>query len=361
VDPPAAVVDAFILATLGSVPGAVVDDDQARTLMTADYAALFDSPEFVPQAYGIQEGPTDYEITSQDISSSTAIVLVSGYWEADPQKEWLFLLEQEEGPWRIAAIDSLAPAEPIAQEEPTATPTPPAAGTGADQPTPEPPAAVVDAFIRATLGSVPGAAVDHDRARALMTAEYAADFDSPEFVPLVYGIQDGPTSYEIASEDLSGSAATVLVLGYWGDDLGRRWSFALDQEGGAWKVAAIAILDTMEPTGQEEPESPFWQLNPVATEFTVYDNGGWKLVITFDEAPQDTRAQLRMEYWRDDDGSLAYAQEDSGVIAAGGARLALDSDWTGYDLARLGFKPGQHTVVAVIDGVAIAEGTFVVD
>jgi serine/threonine-protein kinase len=372
VDPPASVVDDFVRATLGSVPGAAVDYDKARTLMTADYAAEFDSPEFVPQAYGIQDGPDSYEIAAEDVSGSTATVLVLGFWGADPQREWYFALEQQGALWRIAAIDTLpltepagqeepsaTPTEPADQEEPTATPTPPPTEDEADQPALDPPAAVVDTFVRSTLGTVPGAAVDHDRARTLMTADYAAEFDSPEFVPLAYGIQDGPTSYEIVSEDISGSSATVLVLGYWGGDLGRRWSFGLEQEDGAWKVFGIAILDTIETAEEEEAPSPFWELNPVATEFTVYEHGGWKLVVTFDEAPQDTRAQLRIEYWRDDDGSLAYVQEDSGVIAAGGARLKLDSDWTGYDLAQMGFKPGQHTVIAMIDGVAIAEGTFV--
>jgi hypothetical protein len=150
-------------------------------------------------------------------------------------------------------------------------------------------------------------------------------------------------------------------LGYWGGDLGRRWSFALEREDGVWKVAGIEIVETSEAADEDEPQSPFWQLNPVATEFTVYEHGGWKLVITFDEAPTNTNAQLRMEYRREDDGSFVYAQEDSGVIGAGGARLTLNSDWTGYDLAQMGFRPGKHIVTAVIDGVAIAEDAFVVE
>jgi hypothetical protein len=45
-----------------------------------------------------------------------------------------------------------------------------------------------------------------------------------------------------------------------------------------------------------------------------------------DEAPRDIDGQLRMDYRREDDCSLAIVQEDGGVIAAGGARLTLDSD-----------------------------------
>jgi hypothetical protein len=100
----------------------------------------------------------------------------------------------------------------------------------------------VEAFLKATLGTVPGAAIDYDRARSLMTTSYAAQFDSPAFVPATYGIQDGPTSYDFASEEIAGTTATVEVIGEWGGDPGRRWVFALNQEGGSWKIGAINTL-----------------------------------------------------------------------------------------------------------------------
>jgi hypothetical protein len=108
---------------------------------------------------------------------------------------------------------------------------------------------VVDDFVRATLGTVPGAAIDYDQARSLMTVSYAREFDSAGFVPIAYGIQDGPTTYEIGDEETSGSTATVTVLGYWGGELGRRWGFALQQEEGAWRIAAINSL----PVASSEP------------------------------------------------------------------------------------------------------------
>jgi hypothetical protein len=80
-----------------------------------------------------------------------------------------------------------------------------------------------------------------------------------------------------------------------------------------------------------------------------------------DEAPRDIDAQLRMDYRREDDCSLAIVQEDGGVIAAGSARLTLDSDWSGYDPGQPGFKLGRHIVVALMDGVEIAGGDFVVE
>ena len=274
-------------------------------------------------------------------------------------------------------------------EEPTLEPTLPATVEPTLEPTPEPtleaeetlpetptappdasdedpsglpsPTDVVDEFIRVTLGTVPGAAVDDDRARVLMTVAYANEFASPEFVPITYGIQEGPTGYEIAAEEVSGSTASVTVLGYWGADPGRQWRFVLEEEAGLWRVADIEVLEAAESDDEGDTQSPFWQLNPVVEAFTVYPHGGWKLVVAFDPPAEDVGADFRIAYYREDDGSLAYDQESSGVIEAGRVRLTLDSDWSGYDLSQFGFRPGRHRVVAIIDGVAIASGDLVVE
>ena len=243
---------------------------------------------------------------------------------------------------------------------PTPSPTVPAETAEPAVPALDP-AEVVDAFIRATLGTVPGAVIDYDRARGLMTVAYAREFDSPDFVPLTYGIQEGPSSYGVAGADISGSRATVVVSGYWGADLGREWGFRLQQEDGLWRIGAIDILETEEPADEEVVRSPFWQLNPVLNEFTVRDDGGWKLVVTFDEPAENVPVQVRITYVRRDDGTVAYSQEDSGFVAAGGTRLTLDSDWSNYDLAQLGFRPGSHRVAAYLDDVEIGSGELMVE
>ncbi len=144
----------------------------------------------------------------------------------------------------------------------------------------ETPAAVVDQFIKATLGTVPEATLNYEQARSLMTASYAATFNSAAFVPTAYGIQDGPTAYEIASEELSDSTATVLVLGYWDDDLSRRWQFALQIENLEWKIAAIDLL----PLAGTEP-----------AELTALRalEGEWELVE--DDGEPSERFQLQLE------------------------------------------------------------------
>ena len=129
---------------------------------------------------------------------------------------------------------------------PATEPAVPTAASESVEPAPvepaEPPATVVEAFVKATLGTVPDADIDYDYARSLMTGSYAAQFDSPAFVPTTYGIQDGPTSYGIASEESADVTATVEVIGEWGGEPGRRWVFVLNQEGGSWKIASINTL-----------------------------------------------------------------------------------------------------------------------
>jgi len=160
---------------------------------------------------------------------------------------------------------------------------------------------VVDDFVRATLGTVPGAAIDYDQARSLMTAAYAREFDSAGFVPIAYGIQDGPTTYEIGDEETSGSTATVMVLGYWGGELGRRWGFALQQEEGAWRIAAITILDT---TGPEPTPG-------AASDSLDVLEGEWEIVG--DDVDAGERFRLQLE----PDGRLRLRMVDEYIDVEG--------------------------------------------
>ncbi len=132
-------------------------------------------------------------------------------------------------------------------------------GPQADQPPdrteddPEPPPAaaaltpqeVVEEFLLATLGTLPGARVDYDYARTLMTPAYAAEFLSSEFVPESYGIHDGPERHNYALETSGRGAARVLAIGYWGGEPGKRWEFDLIDMDGTWKVSRISDLHEM--------------------------------------------------------------------------------------------------------------------
>jgi len=252
--------------------------------------------------------------------------------------------------------------EPAAEsaEEPAGEPTGETVEVVPEEPVAQP-AEVVEAFVLATLGTLPGAELDEAKARSLMTTAYAPQFDTPGFIPLTYGIQDGPTRYQIAGQAVSESGAMVEVVGYWGESADRRWDFSLQKEEGQWRIAGIQVEEAEGSTGETTGESAFWQLNPAVSEFTVYANGGYKLVVTFDQPAEDIDATFKVEYRREDDGSLIHDQESTGVIEAGRDKLTLDSDWTGYDLGQMGFNPGQHRVLAFIDGVEIAGGELLVE
>ena len=159
-----------------------------------------------------------------------------------------FLLSRGSNPEPTSPA-AVAPTRAVRATEPA----PPTAASELVEPAPpepaQPPAAVVEAFLKATLGAVPGADIDYDHARSLMTTSYAAQFDSPAFVPTTYGIQDGPTSYDIISEDIAGTTATVEVIGEWGGEPGLRWLFGLTQGGGSWKIASIESLPISDSGG----------------------------------------------------------------------------------------------------------------
>jgi hypothetical protein len=130
------------------------------------------------------------------------------------------------------------------------------------------------------------------------------------------------------------------------------------RENSGWRIAGVDVSQE-DRVGDDTPQCA-WELNPVAYESTVYEHGSWELVVEFNDAPQDSDAQFRIENLREDDGSLARAQEDGGIIEAGKARLTLDSDWTGYHLSQPGFEPGVHWVVATVDGIEVSVGQLTV-
>lgn len=101
------------------------------------------------------------------------------------------------------------------------------------------PSKVIDSYMKATLGMIDGANIDYDHARTLMTTSYAAEFDSPMFVPMSYGMQDGPDSVEITDEEVLTDTATVTVLGHWGPNNQMYWMFELEKEAGDWKLNFI--------------------------------------------------------------------------------------------------------------------------
>ncbi len=116
----------------------------------------------------------------------------------------------------------------------TATPTPTPTKTQESQPA-ESPKQVVNNFINYTLGMSTTADINYDKARSLMTESFQAAHSGEGWVPLMYGIQDGPSSVEIVSENINGENASVKVNAFWGD-MGLGWAFSLVKENNQWLI-----------------------------------------------------------------------------------------------------------------------------
>ena len=90
----------FIACTLGTVPGAVISYDLAKTYMSATQKSLFTDDSYIPEFYGIQEGPDTYEMKTQTINGDIATVRVDVLY-GEMMEAWAFVLIWEDGAWKI--------------------------------------------------------------------------------------------------------------------------------------------------------------------------------------------------------------------------------------------------------------------
>ncbi len=97
---PTNVTENFILATLGTVPGALINYDEAKTLLSEKLKAEFTQDTFIPEFYGIQQGPDSYEMKTETISNATASVKIDVKY-GSMMEAWAFVLVKEAGEWKI--------------------------------------------------------------------------------------------------------------------------------------------------------------------------------------------------------------------------------------------------------------------
>lgn len=112
---------------------------------------------------------------------------------------------------------------------------------GTNQPT-STPKEVVGKYMRATLGTIPEANVNLEKAKEYVTDELKDKLDDPSFIPLSYGIQDGPTDIKLESENIDDDAATVIVSGIYGTTSQIKWQFDLILKGKNWKITKMTPL-----------------------------------------------------------------------------------------------------------------------
>ena len=90
-------------------------------------------------------------------------------------------------------------------------------------------------FFLATLGTLPGSVIDYDLAKTYMSASERAKFTDDSYIPLFYGIQEGPDTYEMKTQTINGNDATVKVDVLYGEMM-EAWAFTLIWEDSAWKI-----------------------------------------------------------------------------------------------------------------------------
>ena len=97
---PKEIVEIFMNATLGTLPEAEVDYDLARTHMTDKLKTQHLGEGWVPQFYGIQDGPISVKFISQNISGDSATVRFDPNW-GEMSLGWAFILTKENNKWLV--------------------------------------------------------------------------------------------------------------------------------------------------------------------------------------------------------------------------------------------------------------------
>ena len=97
------------------------------------------------------------------------------------------------------------------------------------------PTTVAETFILATLGTVPGAKIDYDKAKTLLAEKLKDQFTEATFIPEFYGIQQGPDNYSMKTENINDGMASVNFDVRYGDMM-QGWSFILVKEADEWKI-----------------------------------------------------------------------------------------------------------------------------
>ena len=103
----------------------------------------------------------------------------------------------------------------------------------------------VEDYMKLTLGSIPGANVDYERAKQYLTPGLAAQFTTPMFIPASYCIQDGPTDVQVTTVTFNEEYnwVNVIVEGAYGGGWIEMWDFTVvPVEGDNWMINMITCL-----------------------------------------------------------------------------------------------------------------------
>ena len=101
-------------------------------------------------------------------------------------------------------------------------------------------------YMKNTLGTIPGANINYDSAKAYLTPDLEAEFTTPMFIPASYCIQDGPENVKITEADYDEyyNWINIVVQGQYGDEWMNMWDFVVVQvEGDEWMINEIRCFE----------------------------------------------------------------------------------------------------------------------
>lgn len=105
---PKEVVENYMKSTLGTITGAKLDYEQGKTYLAEKLKKQFIDDSFIPTSYGIQNGPDNIEIESEEINGDKATVAVEGIYGGETGTKWQFDLIKEAREWKIVEIMNLS-------------------------------------------------------------------------------------------------------------------------------------------------------------------------------------------------------------------------------------------------------------
>jgi len=106
--------------------------------------------------------------------------------------------------------------------------------------------AVVTAYMNHTLGTLPTAQIDYEKAKALLVSDLAHDFQSAAFIPVSYCMQEGPAQVRIVSAEFAdlNNWIEVEVEGQYGKTWQSMWRFhVISDDNGGWLINEIECLN----------------------------------------------------------------------------------------------------------------------
>ncbi|KKQ74324.1 MAG: hypothetical protein US94_C0007G0001 [Berkelbacteria bacterium GW2011_GWB1_38_5] len=98
---------------------------------------------------------------------------------------------------------------------------------------------VVENFMKYSLGTLPGAEVNYEKARAYLSDNMKAQYPDDNWVPMLYGIQDGPTSVKFISENDTGDSVVLRYDPTWGE-MSSGWAFTLEKDNNKWFITGFS-------------------------------------------------------------------------------------------------------------------------